>query len=241
MTTDTTSDSQPRLRLLGGGAAHGLVSALAPVFEDAEGLAVAGDFGAVGGMRKRIMEGERPDMAILTSAILDELGERGLVDPASITPIGGVPTSVAVRTGDAAPNIATAEALRAALLAADGIFFPDPELATAGIHFRSVLVALGIHDDVKDQLHTFPNGATAMRALAASAMARPIGCTQATEIISTPGLTLLGDLPAPHDLTTVYVAGVMAESVRAAAARRFIARLSGADGASVRRICGFVG
>ena len=83
------------------------------------------------------------------------------------------------------PPVGDAAGLRAALLAADAIYFPDPKQATAGIHFAGVLERLGIAADVASRLKTFPNGATAMRELAAATTDRPIGCTQVTEIIST--------------------------------------------------------
>ena len=97
--------------------------------------------------------------------------------------------------GDPAPSIGDAAALRAALLAADAIYFPDPKLATAGIHFAKVLDALGIAGEVAARLRPFPNGAAAMQALARAPDARPIGCTQVTEILNTPGVTLVGPLP----------------------------------------------
>ena len=53
-----------------------------------------------------------------------------------------------------------------------------------------------------------------MRALAASRSARPIGCTQATEILSTPGVTVAGALPAGFELATTYTAAVAANAVR---------------------------
>ena len=51
-----------------------------------------------------------------------------------------------------------------------------------------------------------------MRELAASKAHRPIGCTQTTEIIITPGLTLSGRLPPACALATVYTAAVTARA-----------------------------
>ena len=42
-----------------------------------------------------------------------------------------------------------------------------PERATAGIHFAKVMKELGVWHEVADRLKPAPNGATAMRALAA--------------------------------------------------------------------------
>ncbi len=229
----------PDLRILSGGAAHGLVRALTPAFTAATGYGIAGDFGAVGGMRKRVLDGEPVDLVILTKANLAELGERGLVDPASIEDIGGVATAIAVRADDAAPPCGDAGTLRAALLAADAIYFPDPELATAGIHFRDVMQKLGILDTVNSRLRTFPNGATAMKALAASTEARPLGCTQATEIVATPGVRLVDDLPGEHALVTVYTGGRLRGSRHPEAVDTLLELLTAPSSVATRRACAF--
>ena len=96
--------------------------------------------------------------------------------------------------------MASEAGLRAALIAADAIHFPDPGKATAGIHFDKVVDRLGIRSDVQARLRTFPNGASAMRALA-DAGGRAIGCTQATEILATPGVRLVGPLPPGFEST----------------------------------------
>ena len=98
--------------------------------------------------------------------------------------------------------------MRTALRAADAIYFPDPKLATAGIHFAKVLDRLGIRSELEPRLRPFPNGATAMRALAAAREAHPIGCTQATEILNTPGTTLVAPLPGEFALAMIYTAAI---------------------------------
>ena len=65
-------------------------------------------------------------------------------------------TAIAVRSGDASPPVGDADSLRAALLAADAIYFPDPKLATAGIHFAKVLDQLGIRDATAVACGPFP-------------------------------------------------------------------------------------
>jgi len=112
-----------------------------------------------------------------------------------------------------------------ALAAADEIHFPDPAQATAGIHFAKVIRQLGQWDNVVNRLRLAPNGATAMKALAASKAPHPIGCTQETEIRITPGVTLVAPLPPGCDLTTIYTAAVVTGTRMAAEAAALIARL----------------
>lgn len=227
------------LRLLSGGAAQALVGALAAEFRHRHGLEIEGEFGAVGAMRAKLEAGHPADLVILTSAILADLAEKGLVLGDSIRDIGDVATAVAIRQGDSAPEVGDEASLRGALLAADAIYFPDPALATAGIHFAKVLDRLGIAEEVARRLKTFPNGATAMAALAKAPERRPIGCTQVTEIKATAGAALVAELPRGFDLTTRYTAGVVARSAKPDDAMALIALLTGPDAAAERRRCGF--
>lgn len=212
-----------QLRILSGGAAQGLVQAVASAFEAETSLSIDGSFGAVGAMRDKLLAGAPCDLLILTQALIAALEKDGQVVPGTAVAIGCVRTGVAVRSGGmAAPQVGDAAALRAALQAADGIFFPDPKLATAGIHFAKVLTALGFDADGDPRLRPFPNGATAMAAMARSDLARPIGCTQVTEILNTPGVDLVGLLPKEFELATVYTAAVATRAQIPTAAQSLI-------------------
>jgi molybdate transport system substrate-binding protein len=150
-----------------------------------------------------------------------------------------VRTGVAVRTGTPHPAVSTPEALAAALRAADVVHYPDPQRATAGIHFAKVLRELGLDAELQPRLLTFPNGATAMRELAASPAAHPIGCTQVTEILFTPGVDLVGLLPPEFELATLYTAAVPARAGHPALATRFIEMMTAPATAELRQRCGF--
>jgi molybdate transport system substrate-binding protein len=197
-----------RLNILSGGAAQGLVGSLAPAFKARTGLDIAGDFGAVGAMADKLRAGVPTDIIILTSALVTKLVDEKLVAAATIADIGIVETALAVRSIDPQVTAKDTASLRDALLASDAIFVPDTKASTAGIHVAKVLAQLGIADEVAGRLKIHPNGATAMKHLAASDAKRPIGCTQVTEIISTPGVTLSGSLPPGCELSTTYSAGV---------------------------------
>ncbi|MGE0313522.1 MAG: molybdate ABC transporter substrate-binding protein [Lautropia sp.] len=227
------------LKILCAGAAQGLVKALQPAFTQASGAGVSGRFGAVGAMKEALLAGEPCDLMIVTDAMIDTLVDSGALDGASRRPLGRVRTGVAVREGEPRPDISNADALRAALLLADGIYFPDPERATAGIHFAGVMKQLGVHDALQARFRTFPNGATAMAELARTDAPRLIGCTQVTEINYTAGVTLVGALPDAFELATVYTAAVSARAAHPALAARFVDLLAGAQHAGLRAAGGF--
>ena len=224
------------LRFVSAGAAHPLVSSLA----EREGVEAGGHFGAVGAMLEKYRAGEPCDVVILTHAQIAALVGEGKALGETPADLGTVATSIAVRDAGELPEVASADALRAALLGADAIFFPDPARATAGIHFAKVLDDLGIAARVAERVRTFPNGASAMRALA-EAPGRPIGCTQATEILATPGVRLVAPLPPGFDLQTVYTAAVSTRSPEPDAARRFVGALAGDAARDLRARAGFEG
>jgi molybdate transport system substrate-binding protein len=228
-----------QLHILSGGAAQSVVNGLAGDFRAATGYELACTFSAVGAMKAKLLSGAPADLVILTQALIAELAADGHVLADSRADLGRVRTGVAVRAGEPLPDIASAGALRRTMLAAQGIFFPDPQKATAGIHFARVLDSLGIRLEVEPRLKTYPNGATAMHELAQARGTRLVGCTQVTEINNTPGVTLVGLLPPEFELATVYSAAVCAGAADTEAARRFVALLTGAASRALRLKAGF--
>ena len=228
------------LSILSGGAAQGLVGSLAAKFRESTGLEISGEFGAVGAMADRLRNGVVADILILTSALIATLTREGLVADGSITDVGRVETALAVRDADPLISAPDAASLRQAFLQADAIFVPDTKASTAGIHVAKVLALLGIADEVADRLKIYPNGATAMRHMASSDALRPIGCTQATEIIATKGIKLSGALPKGCDLATVYTAAITSQAVHAREAQVLIDLLTAVDQGHLRERAGFL-
>jgi molybdate transport system substrate-binding protein len=228
------------LNILSGGAAQGLVASLAPKFREMTGFDIAGEFGAVGAMAEKLRKGTPADIVILTAKIIADLAAENLVGKASISNVGRVETALAVRATDPKVAVTDTATLRAAFLAADAIFVPDTQASTAGIHVAKVLQQLGIAEEVAARLRIYPNGATAMRHLAASDAMRPIGCTQSTEIISTPGVFLSGTLPPGCELATMYTAAIATAASNARQAKDLIDLLIAPDQATLRERAGFL-
>jgi molybdate transport system substrate-binding protein len=228
------------LKILSGGAAQGLVAGVAPKFKAMTGLDIEGEFGAVGAMADKLRAGTQADILILTAAMIATLAQENRVVAASIADIGLVKTAIAILAGDPKVAVRNTVELRKALLAADAIFVPDTRASTAGIHVAKVLQQLGIADEVAARLKIFPNGATAMRNLAASTAARPIGCTQSTEIIGTSGVVLSGSLPPGCELSTVYTAAVATQATDAGSAQDLIDLLTGIEQRGLRERAGFL-
>ncbi len=229
------------LQLLSGGAAAGLVDALRSDFKAQTGHDVCGEFGAVGVMKDRLELGVACDVLILTQAMIDQLTASGQVLAGSARALGAVKTGIAVKTGEPVPDVRDPQRLKAALLAARGIYFPDPVKATAGIHVMKVLAELGISEWLAAQgvLRPFANGATAMRAMAGCDEPGLLGCTQVTEILYTPGVTFVANLPREYELATVYIAAVCRQSLNKPMAENWVTLLSGAASLRYRQVAGF--
>jgi molybdate transport system substrate-binding protein len=229
------------LAVLSAGAAKAVVLALGAGLREREGIEVSGVFDAAGAIRAQFVGGAACDVLILPAAMIDELAAQQRVDAGSKAALGRVATGIAVAAGAPLPSIADADSLRASFDEASALYCPDVERSTAGIHFVQMLRAMGIHSRVAARIRDYPNGAQAMAALAATTAAREraIGCTQVTEILYTPGVTLVGPLPPPFELATVYTAAVSLRSRHPDLARRFTVRLTGRDTQPLRVLRGF--
>lgn len=227
------------MHVLSGGAVAAVVKAVAPEFERTTGSRIDGTFNAVGAMRDRLLAGAPCDLAILTAPLIAQLTASGHVVDGSARSLGRVRTGVAVRAGSPHPPVKTAEQLAAALRAAQVIYFPDPDQATAGIHFMKVLKSLGLDEQLAPALRRFPNGATAMAELARSEHAIAIGCTQLTEINYTEGVERVDALPPEFELATDYTLGICTAAREPAHAQVLADLLAGPASQQVRRQGGF--
>ena len=227
------------LNVLCAGAVQGLVDAMRERFEHDHGIVLSTRFGAVGAMRDALRGGAPCDVLIVSEAMIDALLASGEVRSGSEAPLGRVETALAVVRGAKVPKVAGAQALKAALLRASALFFPDATLSPAGAHVASTLDRLGIGTSLAPRLRMFANGRTAMRALVDAADPDALGCTQASEIVATPGVVLVGALPAPFALATDYSAAVATVAASEELGRRFIALLAGEESLAQRRAAGF--
>ena len=227
------------LHILSGGAAQGLVTQLSERFKAEQQCDIAGTFGAVGMMKDSLLSGTPCDVLILTDALITQLTASGQLTADSAKTLGVVKTGIAVKSGEKAVDVSSPAALKAALQAARGIYFPDPIKATAGIHVMKVIRELGLEAELANRLRPYPNGAAAMKAMAECDEPGLLGCTQATEIIFTEGVDLIAPLPKEFELATTYTAAVCARSRQVSKASALIDLMVSADVAALRLACGF--
>ena len=227
------------MNILCAGAVQGVIKAIEDAFFKSTGEKVNARFGSVGVMKEALLAGEPCDVMIVTAAMTAALQRESKLMIGSEASVGRVRVGIAVPKGAPLPDISTPEALKARLLAAGAIYFPETQRATAGIHFATVLAELGIAEEVSGRLYTFPSGAMVMRELGASTEPDAIGCTQITEINYTPGVTLVGPLPKAFELATVYTAAVSVTTSNPMLAHRFVGWVTGPESRALREQGGF--
>ena len=227
------------LNILCAGAAKGLVGSLKETFAADTGAGIQGSFGAVGAIHDKLLAGEPCDVIVLTAALLETLTASGHVVAGTAVQLGRVRTGISVRNGEPLPDISSPAALAKSLLAAKGIYIPDAKKSTAGIHFASILQQMDIFEEVEPRLLSFPNGATAMAAMAKTTESPLIGCTQLTEIKYTEGVTVVGPLPKEFELATIYSVAVCSRATQPELARQLVELLSGPKSQTLRADGGF--
>jgi molybdate transport system substrate-binding protein len=215
-----------KLHILSAGAAQAVVEKVIADFQGTSGHGVHAEFGAVGAMKAKLLNGTPADVLILTAPMIDELIAGAHVIAGSRADLGKVSTGVAVRTGTPLPDVSSRAALRGNLLAASAVACPDPAIATAGKIVMQMMERLGIDEEIGGRMKFFPNGAAAMSWLAASAGHMEMGITQASEILPHAGVTYVGSLPEEFQVRATYSAGLAARAQNPDLASEFIATLT---------------
>ncbi len=224
------------IRVLAAGAVQKAIERLIPPFEATSGRKVRVTYDTVGSLRDRVLQGDAPDIVILSEAGLKALADKGRIVGGAFITVGRTGVGLCAPLAAPALDISTPENLKAALLGAASIAHADPARgATAGTHFRKVIEALGIAGELGARITVVPFGGAIAADVAAGKFA--IGVSQATEIVPNPNVRFLGTLPEPHALWTAYGAAHVATANPASAA--FLTHLSSPDGASAFQAIGF--
>ena len=144
-----------------------------------------------GDLLTRIKGGERADAAILTREGIAELAAAGILDGGSAVDLVRSRVGLAVRAGAPRPDIGTAEAFKAALLAARSISYS--RLGASGVFFAGLIERLGIADAVNAKATVIPTGLTAEPVARGEV---EMAIQQVSELKAVPGVDVVGPLPA---------------------------------------------
>jgi molybdate transport system substrate-binding protein len=218
-------------------AVQSAMEELIPHFEKASGHKVHVAFGLGVAMAKRVQDGEAADFVLGPRSAIDGLATTGKLAPGSDATLARSSVAVAVRKGAPKPDISTPDALKRALLAAKAISYSNPAYGGAsGVHFAKVLARLGIVDEMKAKTRFPPEGGFTARLLAAGEV--DLAIQQTGELISVPGVELVGTLPGELQSITTFAIAIPTAAKHADAAKTLVKYLQSAAAAAVMKARG---
>jgi molybdate transport system substrate-binding protein len=221
------------VRLLSTLALKGAVQHLRRDFEATSGLRIAADFAPTLALLQRMRAGEPADVVILTREGLDEVLREGRVTAVSCVDLARSWVGIAVRAGEAHPDISTEAALRAALLNARSVAYS--RLGASGILFAKLIGQLGIAAEINARAVIIQQGFTAERLVAGEA---DLAVQQVSELKQIDGIEVAGVIPRELQTPAVFSAGRMVTARDAGQADRLLQYLSSAEVAPLLRESG---
>ena len=179
-----------------------VMGALIPIFERASGHKVTIKFQGAPATIGQLKEGVGIDLLIADEDVIGNLVKDGTIAAGGSSRVMLSRVGVAVRAGAPKPNIGSADALKAALVAAKSVAYSQ---GASGQHFVTVIARLDLVDTLKPKtiiVQGKPVGA------AVAAGEAEIGVQQVAELLPVPGIDLVGPLPGDLQKIIVYAAGV---------------------------------
>jgi molybdate transport system substrate-binding protein len=212
-------------------ATRRVLAELTHAYEAATGERVAIE--AIGGVEaaKRVRAGEAFDVVALAANAMAGLEAEGHVLAGSVVGFVRSPMALAVRAGAQKPDIHDAQAVRAALTATRSIGYST---GPSGVHLLEVARSWGL-----DPAGDAPRFVQARPGLPVATLVAQgdaeIGVQQLSEFLDEPGIDVVGRVPAPLQLVTIFSIGVGARAARIEDAEALIAFLTAPETADTKR------
>jgi molybdate transport system substrate-binding protein len=216
--TTATAANAAEIKVFTARAIATVLDKVGPDFERETGhkLNVISGFGPV--FVRQINAGEPFDILVSTPATMEGLFKDGKLIADSRTNLVRSGTGVEVRAGAPKPDISSVEAFKRALLNAKSIGY----LRVGGV--PELVDRLGIADAIKSKV-TIPDTDVVSELVAKGEL--ELGVVVMTQILTTPGVELVGPLPPEIQFYITFVAGISANSKAPDAARDLIKYLTG--------------
>jgi molybdate transport system substrate-binding protein len=178
---------------------------------------------------RRIDAGEKFDVMIGITGSFDPLGERGLVDLATRTPIARTGVGLAVPQDAPLPDIATKDAFVRTLLDARSVAYSVT--GASGIYFARLIEDLGIAEAINERATIIEKGFIADAVVDGRA---DIAIQQMSELLFVPEAKIVGPFPAEVQHYSEFAATLGAGS-SSKDAQAFVDYLTGPTAAEAYR------
>jgi molybdate transport system substrate-binding protein len=210
-------------------ATKALLGDLAALYEQRHGVRVAIE--SVGGVdaAKRVAAGEAFDAVFLAADAIDKLiATRSAHGPRVDLVRSAV--AIAVRAGAPRPDIANEQAVKRAVLAARKVGYST---GPSGVALVKLLERWGIADALVGRLVQAPAGVP-VGALVAHGEVE-LGFQQLSELMSLPGIDVVGPLPEAIQIVTTFSGAVGGRAAEPVGARALLAFMASPEVASVKQ------
>ncbi|MBK6851675.1 MAG: substrate-binding domain-containing protein [Burkholderiales bacterium] len=211
-------------------ATRQVLSELASAYERLADCRVAIE--SVGGVdaAKRVTAGEVFDVVVLASDAIAKLASAGHVQAGSQVDLVRSGVAVAVQAGAVLPDISSEDAVRRTVLAARSVSYST---GPSGVALLALFDRWGITEQIKSRLVQAPAGVPVGSLVAKGDV--ELGFQQYSELMSLPGITVIGPLPPAIQIVTTFTAAVGTGAPQPDAARALLAYMSSAQAAATIR------
>ena len=187
----STSAGAADIRVFCTNGIRAVVEELRPRFEQQTGDKLVLLYEPSSQLRKHIDAGEPFDLAILTTALIDEEIKAGKLAADSRTVLARSGLGVSIRSGAKKPNISTVNGFKSALLNAESITYATQGASAAP--FEVLVAKLGITAQLKPKYNLRPTAAEVGDAVASGIV--ELGIAPVSEILPVRGVDLVGPFP----------------------------------------------
>ena len=214
-----TSASAADLHILCTNGIRAVVEDLRPKFEQQTGDRIVIMYEPSSQLRKRIDAGEPFDLAMLTTALIDDAIKAGKLTADSKTFLARSGLGVSIRAGAKKPNISTVSGFKSALLNAESITYATQGASAAP--FEVLVAKLGITSQLRPKYNLRPTAAEVGDAVSSGIV--ELGIAPVSEILPVRGVDLVGPFPKEVQSYVELTGAVSVGAKEKDEAKRFLA------------------
>jgi molybdate transport system substrate-binding protein len=230
--------SAAEIKVLATVGVKSVLEELVPKFEKATANKLNITWSTAALLAKRVQAGEQADALILIKGDVETLQKQGKIMPGTDVIFSKSIFAVAVKAGAPKPDISTPDALKKALLASKAVSYTNPAAGGAsGVYTAKQIEKMGIAEQMEGKTKHPPAGGFSGSLLVDGQA--DIAINSKPELLSVPGVEVIGPLPGDMAFTVIYDAAVQSGAVQADAAKALVKYLMSPEAQAVFKAKGF--